>query len=85
MKAKGSSESIYYAQDEDSAYIGMNRTTADMIDMFFQNKEAKKVKFTSSVKGITYPIRQLPEDKKKLETFKWLEQRRPKNKLELFL
>ncbi|WP_407521738.1 OstA-like protein [Lacibacter sp. MH-610] len=85
VKAKGSSESIYYAQDSDSAYVGMNRTTADMIDMFFADKEAKKVKFTSSVKGITYPIRQLPEDQKKLDNFKWLEQRRPKNKLELFL
>jgi lipopolysaccharide export system protein LptA len=85
VKAKGSSESIYYAQDSDSAYVGMNRTTADMIDMFFENKEAKKVKFTSSVKGITYPIRQLPADKKKLENFQWLEQRRPKTKLELFL
>jgi hypothetical protein len=85
VKAKGSSESIYYAQDSDSAFVGMNRTTADMIDMFFADKEAKKVKFTSSVKGITYPIRQLPEDQKKLDNFKWLEQRRPKNKLELFL
>lgn len=85
VKAKGSSESIYYAQDSDSAFVGMNRTTADMIDMFFAEKEAKKVKFTSSVKGITYPIRQLPEDQKKLDNFKWLEKRRPKNKLELFL
>lgn len=85
VKAKGSSECIYYAQDSDSAFVGMNRTTADMIDMFFAEKEAKKVKFTSSVKGITYPIRQLPEDQKKLDSFKWLEKRRPKNKLELFL
>lgn len=85
VKAKGSAQSIYYVQDADSAYVGMNRTSADMIDMFFENKEAKKVKFTSSVKGVTYPIRQLPEDQKKLDSFKWLEQRRPKNKLELFL
>jgi hypothetical protein len=85
VKAKGTAESIYYAQDSDSAFIGMNRTTADMIDMFFENKEAKKVKFTSSVKGTTYPIRKLPADQKKLDSFKWLEKRRPKNKLELFL
>lgn len=85
VKAKGSAQSIYYVQDSDSAYVGMNRTSADMIDMFFENKEARKVKFTSSVKGVTYPIRQLPEDQKKLDSFKWLEQKRPKNKLELFL
>jgi len=56
-----------------------------MIDMFIANKEPKKVKYTYSVKGTTYPIRKLPDDKKKLDTFKWLEDKRPKNKLELFL
>lgn len=85
VNAKGTAESIYYAQDDDSAYIGMNRTTADMIDMFFQKRSPQKVKFTSSVKGTTYPIRKLPADQKKLPNFKWLESKRPKNKLELFL
>lgn len=85
VNAKGTAESIYYAQDDDSAYIGMNRTTADMIDMFFQKRSPQKVKYSSSVKGITYPIRQLPADQKKLPNFKWLESKRPKNKLELFL
>jgi lipopolysaccharide export system protein LptA len=85
VNAKGTAESIYYAQDDDSAYIGMNRTTADMIDMFFKKRSPQKVKFTSSVKGTTYPIRQLPADQKKLPNFKWLENKRPKNKLELFL
>lgn len=85
VNAKGTAESVYYAQDDDSAYIGMNRTTADMIDMFFKKRSPQKVKFTSSVKGTTYPIRQLPADQKKLPNFKWLESKRPKNKLELFL
>ncbi len=85
VRAKGTAESIYYAQDNDSAFVGMNRTTADMIDMYFANRAAKKVKFTRSVKGTTYPIRQLPEDQKKLPAFQWLENKRPKNKLELFL
>lgn len=85
VKAKGTAESIYYAQDNDSAFVGMNRTGADMIEMFFANKEPKKVKFTSSVKGTTYPIRQLPKDQKKLPGFQWHETKRPKSKLELFL
>ncbi|MFY7840947.1 MAG: OstA-like protein [Lacibacter sp.] len=85
VNAKGTAESIYYAQDDDSAYIGMNRTTADMIDMFFKKRSPQKVKYTSSVKGTTYPIRQLPDEQKKLPNFQWLESKRPKNKLELFL
>jgi lipopolysaccharide export system protein LptA len=85
VRAKGTAESIFYAQDNDSAFVGMNRSTADMIDMYFVNKNASKVKFTSSVKGITYPIRKLPTDQKKLPGFQWLEAKRPKSKLELFL
>ncbi|HLP39789.1 OstA-like protein [Lacibacter sp.] len=85
VKAKGTAESIYYAQDDDSAFVGMNRTTADMIDMYFKDRSPQKVKFTSSVKGTTFPIRQLPEEQKKLQNFQWLEDKRPKNKLELFL
>lgn len=85
VRAKGTAESIYYAIDNDSAYVGMNRTTADMIDLHFNKRTVKKVKFTRSVKGTTYPIRKLPEDQKKLPGFQWLEDKRPKSKLELFL
>jgi lipopolysaccharide export system protein LptA len=85
VTAKGTAESIYYAQDDDSAFVGMNRTTADRIDLFFENKNAKKIKFTRSVKGTTFPIRQLPDEKKKLPGFQWLESKRPKTKLDLFL
>ena len=85
VKAKGTAESIYYAQDDDSAYVGMNRTTADMIDIYFKDRSPQKIKYSSSVKGTTYPIRQLPDDQKKLSNFQWLESKRPKSKLELFL
>lgn len=84
VEANGTSESIYYALDEDSAYVGMNRTSADRINMYFDNRTAKKVKFTRSVKGTTYPIRRIPEDQKTLPGFQWLEAKRPKTKLELF-
>jgi lipopolysaccharide export system protein LptA len=85
VRVKGSpAESIYYPQDNDSAYTGMNRSTGDQIDIFFINKELNKVKFVNSVDGIMYPIRQIPADKKELRGFKWQDSRRPKNKLELF-
>lgn len=84
IRAKGNAESIYYAQDEDSSYIGVNRTTADMIDMYFKNKELNKVVFRSDVKGKTLPIRELTNDFIRLPEFKWWDNRRPKTKFELF-
>lgn len=85
MRTKGSpAESIFYPQDDDSAYTGMNRSSGDVIDIFFVKKELNKIKFVNNVDGVMYPIRQIPLDKKKLKNFKWMDNRRPKNKLELF-
>jgi lipopolysaccharide export system protein LptA len=84
MRAKGSAQSIYYAQDEYQAVVGVNNATGDIIDMRFADKELKKVVFIRDVTGTMYPIRQVPEEKKQLRDFKWLEEKRPKTKYELF-
>ncbi|MEN9884165.1 MAG: hypothetical protein RLZZ420_1382, partial [Bacteroidota bacterium] len=79
LRVKGNGENLYYLQDEDSAYVGVNYTMADAIVMRFANKELKRVTWFNSVTGTTYPILQLPEDKKELRNFKWLEAIRPKS------
>ncbi len=85
MRVKGSpAESIFYPQDNDSAYIGMNRSRGDVIDVYFLDKAVNKLKFINNVDGTLYPIRQRPEDQKYLKNFKWWDSRRPKNKFELF-
>lgn len=84
LRAKGTAESIYYAQDEDSAYAGVNRSTADIIDMFFQNKELNRVVFRSDVNGTMYPFRQVNHEEMRVRGFHWLDKRRPKTKFELF-
>ena len=85
IRAKGSpAESIYFVQDKDSAFTGMNRADGSVIDMYFIKQDLNKVKFVNDVHGKLYPIRQIPKDQKFLKKFAWLEKRRPKNKLELF-
>ena len=85
MRAKGfPAESIFYPQDDDSAFVGMNRSKGDIIDLYFKKKEINKVKFVNNVEGTLYPIRQIPEKQRLLKNFLWQDKRRPKNKLELF-
>lgn len=85
MRTKGSpAESVFYPQDDDSAYIGMNRSKGDLIDIYFENKELRRVKLVNDVDGTLYPIRQIPEDQKYLRRFSWKDERRPKTKWELF-
>ena len=85
IRVKGSpAESIFYPQDEDSAFVGMNKSSGDVIDIHFENKELNKVKFINNVDGVLYPLGQIPAEEKELKNFKWLDKRRPKNKLQLF-
>lgn len=85
MRVKGSqAESIYFAQDEDSAYVGMNRATGDVIDMYFVKDDLNKVLFVNDVSGKMYPMRDIPKDQRFLRGFEWLDAKRPKDKYELF-
>lgn len=84
VRIKGNAECIYYIQDDDSAYTGINQSTSDVMDVYFRNKELFKVVFRSAVTGTLWPIRQKSPTEMRLPDFKWLEDRRPKSKTEMF-
>jgi lipopolysaccharide export system protein LptA len=84
VRAKGNAECIYYLQDEDSAYTGVNESKCDIMDIYFRNKELFKVVFRSSVTGTLWPIRQKSPSEMRLPNFIWLEDKRPKSKFEMF-
>jgi lipopolysaccharide export system protein LptA len=84
VRAKAFAECIYYIQDEDSAYTGVNQSQCDVIDIYFANKELEKVVFRSTVTGTLWPISQKSPAEMQLPGFRWLEERRPKTKFEMF-
>lgn len=84
MRAQGNAESVYYVKDEKDALVGINNATADIIDIRVKNKELNKVVYIGDVSGNMIPLKQATEQNKFLRGFKWLEERRPKTKFELF-
>ncbi len=84
VRAKGRAETVYYVQDELDKFIGMNRASSDAIDMFFDGRKPQKVKFINDLKGVTYPMKQIPAEEDKLKGFNWQDDKRPKTKFELF-
>jgi len=85
IRTKGiPAESVFYPQGEDSAYTGMNRSSCDVIDIFFKNKNINKIKFVNQVKGTLYPMNQIPENLQFLKGFNWNESFRPKSKFAIF-
>ena len=84
VRAQAFAECIYYIQDEDSAYTGINQSQCDIIDIYFENKELDKVVFRSAVTGTIWPIKQKSPQEMQLQGFRWLDERRPKTKYEMF-
>jgi lipopolysaccharide export system protein LptA len=84
VRTKGNAETVYYAQDEQEKFIGVNKATADVIDMYFKDKAASKVVFRVNLKGTTYPISKISAADSKLKGFSWQESKRPKTKFEIF-
>lgn len=84
VRASGLAECIYYIQDEDSAYLGINQSKSDILDLYFGKQELQKVVFRSSVEGTVWPMRMKQPSEMRLPNFIWLESRRPKTKYELF-
>jgi lipopolysaccharide export system protein LptA len=84
VRASGFAECIYYIQDEDSAYSGINESKSDVLDIYFGNQTLQKVVFRSAVTGTIWPIKQKSPSEMKLPNFRWLDSRRPKTKYELF-
>jgi lipopolysaccharide export system protein LptA len=85
MRAKGNAENVYYATDEDKSFIGVNKSTADIIDVFFEDSKPQKVVFLRNLDGTTYPMRSTNHDELKIRGFKWQDALRPKSKYELLI
>lgn len=84
VRAAGFAECIYYLQDEDSAYSGINQSKCDLMDIYFEKEALQKVVFRSQVTGTLWPIRMKSPKEMRLENFRWLDDRRPKTRFELF-
>lgn len=84
VRARGAAECIYYIQDEDSAFTGINQSNADLMDVYFKEKELQRVVFRTAVKGTIWPMKQKTPQEMRLREFNWRDAERPKSKYEMF-
>jgi lipopolysaccharide export system protein LptA len=84
MVVQPNAEAIYYAKDEQEAYIGVNEATSERMRIFFKNEELNTILFEKDVKQKLTPLDKADLPAMKLSRFKWLEDKRPKKLEELF-
>ncbi len=83
FKAKGSAENVYYTADEQGGFIGVNRSTSDVIDVTFKDRTPYKVVFRNNLQGTLSPIKHVNPEELRVRGFKWHDERRPKSKFEI--
>jgi lipopolysaccharide export system protein LptA len=84
LYSKGSAEIIFYIQDEDKAYIGVDKSSANIIISYFENKEIYKIKWLNKYDATTIPMKDVSPEALRLKGFTIQENKRPKTKFELF-
>ncbi len=84
VRAAGFAECIYFIQDEDSAYTGINESKCDIMDIYFGDGTLKRAVFRSAVTGTIWPMKDKSPDEMKLPNFNWMDTKRPKTKYDLF-
>ncbi|HHS95910.1 MAG TPA: hypothetical protein ENJ45_04905, partial [Phaeodactylibacter sp.] len=77
MLVEGNAESIYYALDEERAYVGLNKTLCSKMLLFFDNNQIQDIRFYTQPKANTYPMRQVNHKAMQLEGFHWEIEKRP--------
>jgi len=86
MKTKGSpADNVYYAVDDNKKFVGVNKSSSDIIDVYFEEGKPQKVVFVSNLEGVMYPMRQVDHESLKVRKFQWLDDKRPKTKLDIFV
>ncbi len=84
MFVEGNAEAVYYALDDQEAYIGVNETQCAEMRLFFNNNQVESIRFYTEPKGKFIPIKEVGNSGKKLKGFFWEKSRRPRRLADLF-
>jgi hypothetical protein len=79
----GGAENLYFVLDDEKKFIGVNHSTAQIMEIEFENSEPAKVKFVNQLQGKMNPLNKTVPEDLILRGFKWQESIRPKSKFEI--
>ena len=83
MEVEGNAESVYYAQDSDKAYIGVNKVICSDMRLYFGDNAIRSIKFYTETNGKLNPMDKVDHDAIQLEGVQWQEEIRPKSVADL--
>jgi lipopolysaccharide export system protein LptA len=85
IEVKGNAETVFYPQEEDGSFSGVNKTESSFVKMYLENRKIHHVVFTSASSGVMIPIGQATSSETTLGGFFWAEEERPVQPSDVFL
>ncbi|HEY9113204.1 MAG TPA: OstA-like protein [Bacteroidales bacterium] len=84
IKVDGNAQTIYFIREEDGYLIGINLAEASSMLIRLKNSEISAIVYLTQAQETMYPQNEIKPEQKKLKGFLWLENQRPKNKMDIF-
>ncbi len=79
MEVNGSAESLYFFQDEEDAYIGVNRTLCGHMTFYFKEKDLDDIKFYQKPESVLTPMEDVDLSSQRIKGFNWQIKKSPLN------
>jgi len=80
----GNSETIYYVREEDRSLIGINKALSSDMLIFLEKNQVKSITYLQNPAAVLYPEKEISPYDLKLKNFKWLKEKRPLVKEDIF-
>ena len=83
IDVNGNAETIFFPQEEDGTFVGVNKTQSSFVKVFFtDDKKIDHVTFTAATSGVMYPLEELKDPK--LPGYVWAADIRPTSAEDVF-
>lgn len=79
MNVEGNAEAVYYARDDKGGYVGVNKTVASEMLLYFGDNQIDNIRFYEMPKSDLLPMKQTDHEKLKMPGFRWETRLRPRS------
>jgi len=80
----GNSETIYYVREEDRSLIGINKALSSDMLIFLEKNQVKSITYLENPVATLYPEKDISPYDLRLKNFKWIKDKRPLVKEDIF-
>jgi len=81
----GNSETVYYVREEDRSLIGINKALSSDMLIFLEKNQIKSITYLENPTAVLYPEKDISPYDLKLKNFKWIKEKRPLVKEDIFI